>query len=179
MRFLFYSHDGLGLGHTRRHIAVAAALARICPTAAILVATSAEEVERHGLPHRVEILKLPGLRKESNESYSPRRLPLSADEIRSLRAALLVTTVKRFRPDVVLVDKHPFGARGEFKAGLKALRKKGGRAVLGLRDILDDPAQVLREWQPHQMQKRIAQYYDGVLVYGERAIFDPLKAYAF
>src|SRR5438445_5162090 len=86
MRFLFYSHDGLGLGHTRRHIAVAAALARICPTAAILVATSAEEVERHGLPHRVEILKLPGLRKESNESYSPRRLPLSADEIRSLRA---------------------------------------------------------------------------------------------
>jgi len=22
-RFLFYSHDGLGLGHTRRHVAVA------------------------------------------------------------------------------------------------------------------------------------------------------------
>ena len=26
MRFLFYSHDGLGLGHTRRHLAIAKAL---------------------------------------------------------------------------------------------------------------------------------------------------------
>ena len=28
-RFLFYSHDGLGLGHTRRNLAIAAALTEI------------------------------------------------------------------------------------------------------------------------------------------------------
>jgi predicted glycosyltransferase len=179
MRFLFYSHDGLGLGHTRRHLAVAAALAEQVPDASILLATGAEDVVRHGLPRQVEILKLPGLRKEGNQAYASRRLRVSVDEIRALRSALLLTTVKAFRPEVVLVDKHPFGASGEFKAGLKALKKLGGRAVLGLRDILDEPVQVLREWQPYKMLKRITEFHDQVLVYGERAIFDPVKAYAF
>jgi predicted glycosyltransferase len=179
MRFLFYSHDGLGLGHTRRHLAVAAALAEQAPGASILLATGAEDIVRHGLPRQVETLKLPSLRKDGNLAYAPRRLHVSAEDIRVLRSALLVTTVKEFRPDVVLVDKHPFGASGEFKTGLKALKKLGGRAVLGLRDILDEPARVVREWQPYKMQKRIAEFYDKVLIYGERAIFDPVTAYAF
>ena len=179
MRFLFYSHDSLGFGHTRRHLAVAAALAEQAPGATILLASGAEEIARHGLPRQVEVLKLPGLRKDANERYSSRRLPVSVAEIRSLRSALLAATIKNFRPMVVLVDKHPFGASGEFKSGLKALQRSGGRAVLGLRDILDEPRQVLKEWQPYKMQQRIADYYDQVLVYGERLVFDPVTAYAF
>lgn len=179
MRFLFYSHDGLGLGHTRRHLAVAAALAQQAPEAIILLATGAEEIVRYGLPRQVEILKLPGLRKDGNEKYSSRRLLVSIEEIRALRSELLLTAVKSFQPNVVLVDKHPFGASGEFKAGLKALHKRGGRAVLGLRDILDEPAQVLQEWKPYKMQKRITEFYDQVIVYGDRAIFDPITAYEF
>ncbi len=179
MRFLFYSHDGLGLGHTRRHLAVAAALAREAPEAVILLATGAEEFVRHGLPRQVEILKLPGLQKLGNENYAARRLAISTAEIRELRSQLLLTAVKSFKPDVVLVDKHPFGASGEFKAGLKALRKQGGRAVLGLRDILDEPAQVLAEWRPFKMQKRIAEFYDRVVIYGDAAVFNPVAAYQF
>src|SRR5437762_10519843 len=90
LRFLFYSHDGLGLGHTRRHLAVAAALAQQAPNATILLATGAEEIARHGLPRQVEILKLPGLRKDANEKYSSRRLPIPAGEIRALRSELLL-----------------------------------------------------------------------------------------
>jgi predicted glycosyltransferase len=179
LRFLFYSHDSLGFGHTRRHLAVAAALAKKASSANILLVTGAEEIVRHGLPRQVEILKLPGLRKEGNERYSSRRLRISVAEIRSLRSTLLAATVKSFKPAVVLVDKHPFGARGEFKAGLKALKRTGGRAVLGLRDILDEPRQVLKEWRPYKMQQRIAEYYDEVLVYGEREVFDPLTEYNF
>ena len=177
MRFLFYSHDGLGLGHTRRHLAVAAALAEQAPDAAILLATGAEEPGRFGLPRQVEILKLPGLRKDANEKYSSRRLKVSVDHIRALRSALLLSAVKAFEPAVVLVDKHPFGARGEFRAGLKALRKAGGRAVLGLRDILDAPHQVNLEWK--KVRHLIAAHYDRVLVYGDRAVFDPVSSYLF
>src|SRR5688572_20126888 len=64
-RFLFYSHDGLGLGHVRRNLAIAAALAEIEPNAAILIATSADEVAELGVPEQVDVLKLPGLRKIS------------------------------------------------------------------------------------------------------------------
>src|ERR1041385_6218347 len=125
MRFLFYSHDGLGLGHTRRHLAVAAALGELRPDVSILLATGADYVARLGLPSHVEVLKLPSLRKAGNNHYSSRRLRIAGAEIRALRSDLLLATVKGFRPDLVLVDKHPFGASGEFKSGLKALRQIG------------------------------------------------------
>ena len=179
MRFLFYSHDGLGLGHTRRHLGVAAALTELAPQASILLVTGAEEVTQLGLGAHIEVLKLPGLRKIADGKYASRRLDIPSREIRALRAALLLAAVKSFRPNVTLVDKHPFGAGGEFHKGLKALRKLGGRAVLGLRDILDEPAHVLAEWRPYRMQHRIAEHYDQVLIYGDRVVFDPVSAYAF
>jgi predicted glycosyltransferase len=132
-----------------------------------------------GLPARVEILKLPGLRKVSNDHYCSRRLQMPASEIRALRSDLLLTTVKSYRPDVVLVDKHPFGANGEFRDALGYARKAGSRTVLGLRDILDAPAAVLKEWSPHHLQTEIGQNFDLMLVYGEQAIFNPLAEYHF
>jgi len=179
MRFLLYSHDGLGLGHTRRHLAIASALTELAPESAVLLATGADDVERLGLPPYVEILKLPGLRKVANEQYASRRLLIPVREIRALRSALLLAAVQSFQPDVALVDKHPFGARGEFLAALEALCSNGARAVLGLRDILDDPATVLAEWRPRQLPERIAEYYDSVLVYGQSSVFDPVVAYDF
>ena len=179
MRFLFYSHDGLGLGHTRRNLAIATALTKLAPQASVLLATGADYVARLGVPPQVDILKLPGLRKIANGEYCARHLNLPVPEIRGLRAELLTTAVKTFFPSVVLVDKHPFGASGEFRAGLEELRKQGGRAALGLRDILDEPEYVLNEWRPMRMQHRIAAYYDEVFIYGQRSIFDAATAYEF
>ncbi|MEO7297805.1 MAG: glycosyltransferase [Verrucomicrobiota bacterium] len=179
MRFLLYSHDGLGLGHTRRHIAVARALTELTPKSSILIVTGADEVNRLGLPEQVEVLKLPGLQKLANDSYGSRRLRISVEEIRSLRADLLLTTVKSFRPSVVLVDKHPFGAKGEFRAALEAARAIGARTALGFRDILDDRTTVLQEWAPYNMLERIDENYDQVLIYGDRAVFDPIAEYQF
>jgi len=127
----------------------------------------------------IDILKLPGLRKVSNDEYAPRRLRIPVSEIRALRSALLHAAVKAYRPTVVLVDKHPFGAKGEFRAGLDELRAAGGCAVLGLRDILDEPGNVLKEWSAHRMRERIGEFYDQVLVYGEPAVFDPVAEYHF
>ena len=176
-RFLLYSHDGMGLGHTRRNLAIADALVERCPQASVLLASGTDDAHRLGLPPRVEILKLPGLRKSNNDEYHSRRLPVRADVIRHLRSSLLEATVRSFRPGVVLVDKHPFGARGEFRAGLEALKEYGGQAVLGLRDILDEPSVVRHEWSKYRLQERIAGFYDRVLVYGERSALDPLVEY--
>jgi predicted glycosyltransferase len=178
-RFLLYSHDGFGLGHTRRHIAIAAALAEMAPRASILLASGADDVYRLGLPPRVDALKLPGLRKVANGHYQSRRMDIPTAEIRALRSALLETAVKSFRPDLVLVDKHPFGPGGEFTAALVALKRAGGRAAFGLRDILDERTAVLSEWKATNVHERIAEFYDRVLVYGERTVFDPIAEYQF
>ena len=179
MRYFFYSHDGLGLGHIRRHLAIAAAVVETSPRAKVLLATSVDEVSRLGLPPRVDTLKLPGLHKVSNGQYSARRLGLPAAEIRELRSSLLLQAVRVFNPGIVLVDKHPFGVKGEFRPALQAARAAGARTVLGLRDILDESSRVLAEWQPEQLPDRIADYYDRTLVYGSPSVFDPVVQYRF
>ena len=178
-RFLLYSHDGLGLGHTRRNLAIAAALRDKAPDAPILLATGTDDAHRLGLPRGVDILKLPSLRKVANGHYKARRLRVSSTDVHALRSNLLIAAVKTFHPDVVLVDKHPLGAGGELRGALDALRAAGGRTVLGLRDILDDPATVFQEWEPYDIPARIAEWYDRVLVYGDPIVFDPIRAYLF
>jgi len=177
MRFLFYSHDGVGLGHVRRNLAIAGALTRAVPTANVLIATSVDEVCQLGLPANVDTLKIPGLRKRSNSEYGSRRLAMGAAEIHGLRSALLEGAARAFQPDVLLVDKHPLGAGGELRGTLETVRSAGGKVVLGLRDILDAPEEVQQEWQHGNLSQLVARYYDMVLVYGSRAVFDPIKEY--
>jgi predicted glycosyltransferase len=178
-RFLFYSHDGLGLGHVRRNLCVADALAELAPDASVLVATSAEEVERFGTPPRVDFLKLPGLRKIDNGHYAARRLPMSWEDVRSLRASILAAAVDSYRPSVILADKHPLGVCGELQGALEAAREAGARAALGLRDVLDEPSAVRAEWGGHGVFERIHELYDRVLICGQPDIFDPRRAYDF
>ena len=177
MRFFFYSHDGMGLGHVRRQIAIAAALREVVPDAQVLLATSVDEVASLGLPPNVDTLKLPGLRKTANAEYSSRRLGIPKAQMRKLRSAVLREAVKAFDPDVILVDKHPFGAGGELEPALRAAKAAGAHLVLGLRDILDDPAAVKKEWERELVQGRLCEYFDLVLIYGLRDLFDPIRAY--
>lgn len=178
-RFLFYSHDGLGLGHVRRNLCVASALTELNPQASILVATSADEAELFGIPPGVDLLKLPGVRKVDNGRYAARRLSMRSEDIHRLRAQLLAAAVESFQPAVLLVDKHPFGVGEELLPALDAAREVGARAVLGIRDVLDDPAVVRDEWHARHLFERIPQYYDRLLVYGQPDVLDPRRAYAF
>jgi predicted glycosyltransferase len=179
IRFLFYSHDGFGLGHARRNLAIAGAIAELAPRASVLVATSAEEVEKLGVPPGVDILRLPGLRKLGNDRYAARRLRVSSKDFAAVRGKLLEAAVESFRPAVFLADKHPLGPGGELGPALEAIRAVGARAVLGLRDILDEPEAVASEWGARGVFEQIAQYYNRVLIYGQPDILDPVREYGF
>jgi len=86
-------------------------------------------------------------------------------------------TVRHFAPDIVVVDKHPFGVNGELCGALEVAKSDGARLVFGLRDILDAPAVVMEEWAKEQIKERLCDYFDLILVYGSRALFDPIKEY--
>jgi predicted glycosyltransferase len=179
MRFLFCSHDSMGLGSTRRQLAIATALGRAVPQAKMLLVTSVDEVSRFDWPPNLDTVKVPGLRKLPGGGYFSPRLGIPVSQLQIFRSQLLLETVKWFRPTVVLVDKHPFGIGGELKRALIAAKRSGARIVLGLRDILDDPVAVLKDWSPSHMQRRIAECYDLVLIYGERSVYDPVEQYRF
>jgi predicted glycosyltransferase len=158
-RFLFYSHDGLGLGHVRRNLAIASALTEIAPDATILVLTAASDAQRLRTPPRVNVVKLPG--------------PHLADQ------RVLAAAVEIFRPEVVLVDHDPFGPGGELGPALELVRASGGQAVLGLPDVLDDAASVDLEWRNRGLFDRISEYFDRVLVYGQPDLLDPVHECRF
>lgn len=178
-RFLLYSHDAFGFGHTRRNLAIASAIRERHPTAPILIASSLREAHRLGLPDGTELLYLPSIRKVANESYAARHMDVPPQDTMRLRSSLLLAAVTTFKPDILLVDKHPLGVLEELVPALEEQRLQGRSCVLGLREILDEPEIVRQEWSLYNLPKRIADYHDRVLIYGHPNIFDPVTEYGF
>lgn len=173
-RYLFYSHDGLGLGDVRRSLAIARELVEVSPGASVLLVTGAEEAESLGVPAHVGILKLPGFQKRDDRATAG-RLPLPRGEVRALRERLLAATAETFQPEVVLVDGHPFGVGGELGPALEIARAFGAQAVLGLCDVIDDPATLDVEWRGRGVFERIPANYSRVLVFGQPDVLDPVR----
>src|SRR5829696_2043547 len=142
-RVALYSHDTMGIGHVRRNLLVAQALAVPPLSATVLLVAGAKEVNEFALPPGTDCLTLPSLRKTPDGHYESRALGLSLPDLIRLRARSLASALRAFRPDVLVVDKEPRGAVGELEPALRALRACGRtRCVLGLRDVLDDAATV-------------------------------------
>ncbi len=173
-RVLLYSHDTYGLGHFRRSLLLARAIAREVPEVSILCATGSPRSHSFPLPPRFDYLKLPSITKDPEGRYRSRVLDLSLRELRVLRARVLRAAAISFRPDLVLVDQSVVGTRGEFLPGLRALRRRspGTRLVFGSRDVIDAPARVIADWRRPGPQEALHDLYDAIFVYGTPEVFD-------
>src|SRR2546426_998592 len=119
-RILLYSHDTFGLGHIRRTQKIANAVAN--PDWSILVACASPKTSSFSSRPGIEYLNLPGFAKQVNGDYLPRSLNIPGSEFVNLRASLLLSAVRSFSPDLVLIDKEPLGVRGELLPALGYLR---------------------------------------------------------
>ena len=179
-RVALYSHDTMGIGHMRRNLLIAGALAGGPSRATILLIAGAREVSAYGVPAGVDYLSLPAIRKEGNGRYHPRYLDLPLEDLIAVRARLIAAALEAFTPDVLIVDKVPRGAVNELDPALRSLRDSGGtRCVLGLRDVLDDPATVRREWSEAANDRAVRDHYHAVWVYGDPAVYDAVAEYGF
>jgi predicted glycosyltransferase len=170
----------MGIGHMRRNLLVAGALAAGRSPAVILLIAGAREINMFGVPAGVDFLSLPALHKHCNGHYQPRHLDLPLSELIALRARSIAAALEAFAPDVLIVDKVPRGAVNELEPALQSLRRTGRtRCVLGLRDVLDDPATVRREWRTAANAEAVRDYYAAVWVYGDPAVYDPVAEYDF
>jgi predicted glycosyltransferase len=180
VRIALYSHDTMGIGHMRRNLLVAQALSGPPFHAATLLIAGAREASAFPLPSGVDCLTLPALHKGSDGEYSSRNLELTLPELTALRARTILAAVEAFEPDVLIVDKVPRGAVRELDPTLAYLYARGRtRCVLGLRDVLDEPEVVRREWMADRHDDAIRTYYDAIWVYGDAAVYDPVVEYGF
>jgi predicted glycosyltransferase len=64
--------------------------------------------------------------------------------------------------------------RGEVASTLAMLKAKGVPLVLGLRDVMDDPALLEPEWKRKNVLPALRDLYDAIWIYGLPQICDPL-----
>ena len=173
-RVLIYSHDTFGLGHLRRCRTIAHSLVARHRGLSVLILSGSPIIGSFDFANRVDFVRVPGVIKLRNGEYSSLSLGLDIAKVVDMRASIIRHTAEVFDPDVFLVDKEPLGLRGEIHDTLRILKPRGTRLVLGLRDVMDDPIALAREWKRKNPIPALRDLYDDVLVYGLPEICDPL-----
>ncbi len=180
-KILVYSHDTYGLGNLRRMLSICQSLSDTIPDLAILLLSGSPMVHSFRLADGLDYIKLPCLTRTEREGYAVKYLRLEIAQGIKLRSDLILAAATNFQPDLVLVDKKPFGIKNELKAPLEYLKANSPqlKMALILRDILDAPESTVNVWKAHDYFQVIDAFYDLVLVLGQAEIFDPRSEYKF
>lgn len=179
LRFALFTHDAYGLGHIRRSVRILEALAQRRPDASLLLITGSpfNNLMRQ-LPANADIVKIPTIVTSGEAEKRPSMLNLGVAELASVRGEVTKRTLEAFGPDVVLVDNFPLGVRLELLPALRSLRASRTRTALGLRDVVDPPEKVRRDWGRDGLYDIIERHYDRILIYGMHEALDAAEAYA-
>ncbi len=177
-KLAIYTHDTYGMGHVRRCFNIINALSARCPDWPILLISGSPALSKFDdRPANVDILKLPTLTPTGEEKNQPPHLPLPIRDIIGIRKDVIKSALRRFSPDIFLVDNFPLGARKELLPSLKILRDHSVHKVLGLRDIVEDPSRTCERWAKEGIYGALSDDYDRIIIYGHEDILDAAKSY--
>ena len=172
-RVLMYSHDSMGLGHLRRCREIAHSLVEDASQLSVLILSGSPIIGSFDFRTRVDFVRIPGVIKLRNGDYTSLNLHLDVEETLKLRESIIHHTADTFDPDLFIVDKEPWGLRGEVTETLEMLKERDTPLVLGLRDVMDEPTALVPEWERKKVLPALEDLYDEVWVYGMKQICDP------
>ena len=175
IRILMYSHDTFGLGHLRRCREIAHALVEQYKGLHVLIVSGSSIAGAFDFRARVDFIKIPSVIKLYNGEYTSLSKHIDLSETLALRRSIIEHAATHFRPDVFIVDKEPRGLRGELDPTLPLLKQRGCHVVLGLREILDEPEVVAREWERNNAVEIVDKYFDSIWAYGSKDFWHPLE----
>ncbi len=178
LRIQIHSHDSFGLGHLRRSMTIAEALRSAFPRCSVLISTGSPCATSFGAPAGIDLVKLPSITKDTGGRYVPRSLGQDLDPLLRLRREILTQVQRSYLPDVLIVDHQVLGLGDELDGVLREARHLGTRTILGVRDIIDTPDVVAREWNRPRALHALRAEYDRLCVYGDAQVFDPRREYA-
>ncbi len=170
-RVLIYSHDSFGLGHLRRCRAIAHSLVGSYNKLSVLILSGSPIIGSFDFRARVDFVRVIKLR---NGDYTALSLHMDIEKTMELRGSIIQHTADVYDPDIFIVDKEPLGLRGEVEETLKMLKERGTSLVLGLRDVMDEPALLVPEWERKNVLPALEELYDELWVYGLPQVYDPL-----
>lgn len=166
---LIYAHDGRGLGHASRGIAIGMAVRRLFPELKVLFVSGARAASDLIHTSGLDWIKLPAYETLVIKGKSQGRTGLSnfSDaDLGRLRADMLKSIVTLYRPRCVLADHMPQGKHKELRPALEAADPLETRWVLGMRGVIGGVRQVWSDLAVSLFKAR----YHALLWYGDAHI---------
>jgi len=133
---LIYAHDGRGLGHASRSIAIGMAVRRLYPELKVLFITGSRLVSQLIDSVPLDWLKLPAYQTKVVGGVSSGRMAfinLSDTELGECRSSIIQHLIDVLRPRCILADHSPQGKHKELVPSLETTRDTDTRWVLGVR----------------------------------------------
>lgn len=163
---LLYAHDGRGIGHASRTIAIGMALRRLHPGLRVLFISGTPHAQELRGASPLDWIKLPGYETVIREGISRGSRGMSNFEDRelgTLRATMLKQVVTLYRPRLILADHSPYGKHRELLPALEASLPYGTEWILGVRGVVGNVRQV----HSASATEIFSKYYRGLLWYGD------------
>jgi predicted glycosyltransferase len=169
-RIALYWHNGRGLGHTVRNATLGQALLDHMPDSAVIGITGASR----GLdlfPPEMDFVKIPSYLAYDEQSgvRTTPILSITKSEFQRIRENLIATFVRDFCPEVLIVDYHPEGKKGELVPAL--LNSPATKKVLGWRGILKTATETNNEFFNPRMVAFIREHFSAIHVYIDPRVF--------
>ncbi|MCF6188716.1 MAG: hypothetical protein L3J49_14730, partial [Desulfobulbaceae bacterium] len=164
---LIYAHDGRGLGHISRSIAIGMALRRLYPELKVLFISGSAFIAELIDSVSLDWLKLPAYattitKGKSRGINGPSNY--TDNELGALRAEAIKQVVEIYRPRVVLCDHSPRGKHRELLPAQEVA--KDTPWILGVRGVVGAVPQVFSE----DARATFKRYFHKILWYGDEAV---------
>jgi len=176
MKILAYNSSARGAGQYIRSLKIAKILTEYFLDANFLILVGNSYLEK-SLPVRTEIIALPKVFKSLDGV--PQTQLTNLQEVFLIRKALINSVIENYNPDAFIVDSRPSGLNGELIDILKLLKKRKTKSILMLRDIVDSPEIVIKQWKENNYYSLVEDLYDKIIVLGDKYIFDATYNYRF
>ena len=166
---LLYAHDGRGLGHASRGVAIGMALRRLYPGLKVLFVTGCKQTTSLIGPSPLEWMKLPSYETKIIEGSATGVLGntnIKNCYLGPARAKIIESIIVNFKPRCVLVDHEPLGKREELLPSLKLTKGTNTDWILGVRGVIGKVATVWSE----SARKTFKKYYRSLLWYGDEGV---------
>ena len=166
---LIYSHDGRGLGHVSRGIAIGMALRRLFPDLKVLFVSGFKQTATLVGPCPLDWMKLPAYETQIIAGKSKGRLGntnIKNCYLGPARAKLIESIINNFNPRCVLVDHDPAGKRDELLPSLKLTGNTDTMWTLGIRAVVGD----VEDFWSELSKRAFRNHYRSLFWYGDKRI---------
>ncbi|WP_320169578.1 hypothetical protein [Maridesulfovibrio sp.] len=164
---IIYAHDGRGLGHVSRSVAIGLAVRRLFPEMSVLLLTGSRSVAELVGKGDLDWIKLPAYRTVVSNGISAGAMgPSNIDDqvLGEMRARSIRDILEIYRPKVFLADHTPQGKHSELLPSHDVSPET--TRVLGVRAVVGDVDKVWSDSSAEVFRKS----YSNILWYGDSSV---------